>query len=109
LFFDDFEFEGAAPDGAPRADDALAAELRDGDDPTQDYYGYVLLDFAVADRDLAEAPLAAALLFADDLGLGERFRALATKELKLRKRQWTALEDTAEQIVAKASESEAEV
>jgi hypothetical protein len=109
LFFDDFEFEGDAPDGAPRADDALAAELRDGDDPTQDYYGYVLLDFAVADRDLAEAPLAAALLFADDLGLGERFRALATKELKLRKRQWTALEDTAEQIVAKASESEAEV
>ncbi len=41
-------------------DPALAEELRTDDQPMQDYYGYVLLDFVTADRDLEELPLAAA-------------------------------------------------
>ena len=67
LFSDDFAVE-------PAADGALAADLRAGDAKMHDYYCYVLLDFAVADRDLEEAPLAAALILGDDLGLGDRFR-----------------------------------
>jgi len=67
LFSDDFAVE-------PAADGALAADLRAGDAKMHDYYCYVLLDFAVADRDMEEAPLAAALIPGDDLGLGDRFR-----------------------------------
>ena len=61
-----------------------------------------------ADRDLEEAPLAAALLLSEDLGLGERFRQLAAKELNLRKKVLAALEADAGKIVAKASEEAAQ-
>jgi Zn-dependent protease with chaperone function len=100
LFFDDFE-------PAAAADAGLAAELREGDEGLLEYWGYVLLDFAAADRDLEDAPLAAALLLADELGLGERFRKLAGKELGLRKKQLEALEAGAAGIVAKAMEADA--
>ena len=98
LFFDDFAAK-------PAADAALAADLRAGDAKMHDYYCYVLLDFAVADRDLEEAPLAAALVLGDELGLGDRFRQLAVKELHLRKKQLEALDADAHRIVARAGES----
>lgn len=100
LFFEDLE-------PSVIVDRTLAAELQEGDDRLLDYWCYVLLDFAAADRDLEGAPLAAALLLANDLGLGERFRALAGKELGLRKKQLEALEAGAEGLVAKAMEADA--
>jgi len=68
----------------------------------------VLLDFAVADRDLEDASLAAALLQADALGLGERFRQVAARELGLKRRQLEALDDGAAALVAQAALAEAE-
>ena len=98
FFFDDF-----LP--ASAEDDALAGDLKEGDEKVRDYYCYVMIDFAVADRELEDASLAAALLLSDDLGLGERFRQLAVKELNLRKRQLAALEADASRIVARAAEA----
>jgi hypothetical protein len=98
LFFEDFR-------PAAAEDPSLAADLKSEDAKTVDYYCYLLLDFAVADRDLEEAPLAAALLMSDELGLGERFRQLAAKELNLRKKQMEALEADAGRIVAQAREA----
>jgi Zn-dependent protease with chaperone function len=100
LFFEDFE-------PAVAADAGLAAELGRGDEKLLDYWCYVLLDFAAADRDLEDAPLAAALLLAEELGLGAPFRKLAGKELGLRKKQLEALDAGAAQLVAKAMEAEA--
>lgn len=100
LFFDDFNGAAASPDGQ------LALDLKDVDAKLRDYYCYVLLDFAVADRDLEEAPLAAALLLADELGLGDRFRQLAAKELNLRKKQMEALDAEASKIVERAAQDE---
>jgi Zn-dependent protease with chaperone function len=103
LFFADY---GPAPASAP-ADQALRGDLTDGDDGLLDFWCYVLLDFAVADRDLEDAPLAAALLQAEALGLGDRFRKLAARELGLKRRQLEALDAGAAAMVARAAEDAA--
>ena len=95
LFFEDFQ--------PSTADRIAAADLAGKSEKLRDYYCYVLLDFATADRDLEEAPLAAALLLSDELGLGDRFLQLAAKELNLRKKQMQKLEAEAGRIVADAS------
>jgi Peptidase family M48 len=100
LFFEDFQ-------PSTTATRIEAAEFAGVSDKLRDYYCYVLLDFAAADRDLEEAPLAAALLLSDELGFGERFRQLASKELNLRKKQMQTLESDAARIVAEANEEEA--
>ncbi|HSN15267.1 MAG TPA: M48 family metalloprotease [Anaeromyxobacteraceae bacterium] len=100
LFFEDLE--PAAAD-----DPTLAGDLAAGDEKLLDYWCYVLLDFAAADRDLEDAPLAAAWLLAGELSLGERFRKLAAKELSLKRKQLEALEAGAAAIVARAAEEEA--
>ena len=68
----------------------------------------MLLDFAAADRDLEEAPLAAALLQAEALGLADRLRPLLGKELGLKRRQLEALEEGAAALVARAALAGAE-
>ena len=97
LFFDDYQ-----PPPTPTADESLAADLQTADDPLRDYYCYVLLDFATTDRDLEDAPLAAALLLAERVGLSERFEPIVRKELELRKKQWEKLRGDAAEIVARA-------
>jgi hypothetical protein len=87
LFFEDSFHEGWAPPAA--GEPALAADLPTGDAQLLDYWCYVLLDLAVADRTLGEAPLAAAHTLAGELGLGDRFRALSGKELGRRKKKLT--------------------
>jgi hypothetical protein len=97
LFFDDLE-----PADGP--DPALAAELG-GDEQLLDYWCFVLLDFAAGDRELEDAPLAAALLLAEELKLGDRFRKLAAKELGLKKKALEALEARAAATVRAAAEA----
>jgi Zn-dependent protease with chaperone function len=99
LFFDDY-----LPPEARLEDPALAEDLRSDDLPTQDYYGYVLLDFATADRDLEELPLAAAILLAEKLNIKDRFGEIARRELRLRKKQFETLDQDKEKLLAKASE-----
>ena len=68
-------------------DDSLKTDIAKGDRALQDYCCYVMLDFATADRELEQAPLAHAIGIAESLGLQERFGEIATKELRLRKQQ----------------------
>jgi hypothetical protein len=71
-----------------------------------DYFGYVLLDLATADPDLADEALAAALSCADECGFGKSLEKLARKELRLTianvselRRRWP---DIQEQLAKKA-------
>ena len=101
LFFDDYE----APKDR-RDYDSLRVEIESGDKALHDYFCYVLLDFAYADRELEEAPLAHAIGVADFIGLQERFCEIAGKELKLRKKQLEKIVAGRETIVAAAEKAE---
>jgi Zn-dependent protease with chaperone function len=98
LFFDDY-----VPPEDRLEDTSLAADLRTDDPPMQDYYGYVLLDFVTADRDLEELPLAAVLLLTEKLGLKHRFIEIAKRELRLRKKQLESIDRDKEDLLAKAN------
>ncbi len=99
LFFADY-----APPEDILVDRSLAEDIRTDDPPMQDYYGYVLLDFVTADRDLEELPLAAALLLAETLGMKDRFIGIAKRELRLRKKQLETIDQDKEKLLAKANE-----
>ena len=66
----------------------------------QEYFCFMLLDFASADRDLKEAPLALALRWTDRLELTEQFREIAQRELRLRKMQFAEIVRERDQILA---------
>jgi hypothetical protein len=99
LYFEDFTVPppSAAPDLAE-----LGSCLAQPDDQLRDYVCYVLLDFAAVDPELEEAPLAAALLLADELQLGDRLEQLATKELDLTRKEAAKLHRDAAKVVALA-------
>lgn len=99
LFFEDYQ-----PAGEPAPGDSLAADLERADDSLKDYFCYVLLDFATADRDLDDVPLAAACLLSERLGLAERFEPIVRKELQMRKKQLEKLRRDAGAIVARADQ-----
>jgi hypothetical protein len=100
-------FEGYVPPAGPLPAHA-APSLTQGEDARPapasfcDYACYVLLDFATADRDLEEAPLAAALEAAEELGIKLRFVELAQQELRLRKGQIEKLDARRERVLADA-------
>lgn len=71
-FFPDRELEEVDADVNSAVSDSVA-----------DYLGYVLLDLATADPDLAEEALAAGFSCADESGFGGSFAKLARKELRL--------------------------
>jgi hypothetical protein len=100
LFFADY-----VPPPELLNDPGLAEDLRTDDLPMQDYYGYVLLDFVTADRDLEELPLAAALVLTERLGLKSRFVEAAKRELRLRKKQIESIDQAKDDLLAKANES----
>lgn len=85
-------FEDYAPPPADAVDATLAGDLATRDPSLQDYYCYILLDFATVDRDLEELPLAAALALAQQLGFAARFKEIALKEMKLSKKRLNQLE-----------------
>lgn len=78
-------FPDAAPADAP--DDALHEAIAAAPG-VHDYVAAVLLDLAVADRTLDDVPLAQALVLAAELDLPDAFERLATKALKMTKRQF---------------------
>jgi len=102
LFFEDY-----VPPEDLLEDPALAEDLRTDDRPMQDYYGYVLLDFVTADRDLEELPLAAALVLAEKLGLKDQFTEIAKRELRLRKKQLETIDQDKEKLLAKPNQDPA--
>ncbi|WP_339906988.1 M48 family metalloprotease [Symmachiella dynata] len=103
LFFDGYE-----PPVESQIDEQLTADLQTHDAPLRDYYCYVLLDFVTTDRELDEAPLAAALQLTERLQMDSRFGELVHKELGIGKKQLAKLRRDAETIVNQAAqESEA--
>jgi hypothetical protein len=97
LFFPDF-----AP-ARTQVEGAAATELATFTDPKlREYLCYVLLDFVVADPDLDEMPLAAALEFARGLELDGVFEKLVTKELRIKPRDLKRLKEEGPSMLAKA-------
>jgi hypothetical protein len=92
------------PDFAPAStsDETLTPELRSSDAAMREYLCYLLLDFAVIDRDLEDVPLAAALDWSDRLEIAEQFEKLALKELGIGKRQLNKLKKEATAMLEKA-------
>ena len=97
LFFEDYAFPESS-----RKDPSLAEDIKTEDQPMQDYYCYVLLDFVTADRDLEEYPLAAALVLTEELGLKDRFMEIAKREMRLRKKQLEKIDYEKRNLLAKA-------
>ena len=89
-------------------DSMLAEELHLIDAKLQDYFCYLLLDFATIDPDLEEAALAAIMQFADCYGFTERFDKLLTKELKMPRRTLTRLHNEVEKILQSTALAERE-
>ena len=97
LFFDDYTTVNE-PQAEP-------PDLTADDASVQSYFCHLLLDFAAADPQLENVPLAAAILESRSLGLEDRFLSIAARELKLKKKALEKLRDDAEQILAKAGGS----
>jgi len=90
------------------AADADDAELRAQIEPASgvhDYFAAVLLDLAVADRALDDVPFAQALVLARELGLPDAFERLATKALRLSKRQFAKSRADADPLLARLLEA----
>ena len=69
---------------------------------THDYVAAVLLDFAVADRELDDVPLAAAFELAQRLGVDEPLARFVSKEMRLPKRQLTRIRQEAGALLERA-------
>ena len=98
LFFDDFR-------PAKGDDSAPGDELKFSDTKLREYVCYLLLDFAKADPDLDDMPLAAALDWSRRLELDAQFEKLAAKELKLKVRDVRRIKEQAAEMLAKAEVS----
>ena len=101
-FFPDFTVQATAA-----LEDSIISEIQKAGRSIQDYFCYVLLDFVAVDRQLEETPLAAALLLTEKLGMRERFSELASKELAIPKKRFTAIERDAAKILDRANQSAA--
>ena len=95
-------FDGYTPPSEAAGTDQLAAELRTADDSLRNYYAYVLLDFVAADAERAEPALAWAIELAEPLGLQERVREIAAKELKIGKKALDGLTKKRRDLIATA-------
>jgi len=72
-------------------------------DSLDNYFCYVLLDFATADRDLDDAPLASVLGVAEKWNIKDALIPLIRKEMKLRKNQVELCDRTKADILASAA------
>lgn len=95
LFFGDFR-------PANTNDLSPCDELKFSDPRLREYLCYVLLDFAKADPELDEMPLAAALEWSRRLELDAQFEKLAVKELKMRVRDLRRIQEQAAEMLGKA-------
>ena len=95
-FFADFK-----ADSAP--DDSLGTEVRQSPG-THDYIAYLLADFAAADRELDNVPLAAGIELAHRLGIADTFERIVLKDLALPKRQFNKLKQEAAALLTRAEQ-----
>lgn len=98
LYFDDF-----VP--GEEGGDAFVEALKTGDKRLKDYLAYVLLDFAAADPQLEEVPLAAAFSLAEPLEIADRLEELAVKELGRPKKQVAKIRKDHARLLEEAQKS----
>lgn len=82
MFFEDF-----IPAATPVPEEELIRDLDLTDPNLQQYFSYLLLDFATIDPQLEQVPLAAALQWAERLNINKKFDEALNKELKLPKKE----------------------
>ena len=95
LFFHDFRESLKSPE-------SFGLDLEAVDKKIRDYFCYLLVDFAVADRELDENSIAASFVTADSLGIADALEPLMRKELKLLKKDVTRIRKNAAETVSKA-------
>ena len=98
LYFGDLE-PGAAPE-VPLSEIARAAAA--ADDAYREWLAYVLLDFALADRELGEPAQALALVTAAEIGVSAPLEERMKKELKLTKKELEVLKKAAPELARAA-------
>jgi hypothetical protein len=98
LFFDDF-----TPARTP--DESYLSDLRFADPKLREFISFLLLDFAVADPELDQMPLAAALHLAEQLEIGKEFQKIVSKELKIRAKDLDKLKTEAPDLLANAEKA----
>jgi Zn-dependent protease with chaperone function len=98
LFFPDFQ-------PAVRRDPATLDGLRFSEPSLRNYISALLTDFARADPDLDEMPLAAAFDLSRQLEMDDLFEKLVTKELKIKTRDLKRLKERAADMLAAADAS----
>jgi hypothetical protein len=98
LFFENFQ---------PANGDASSIDdLKSADSKLREYLCYVLLDFAKADPELEELPLAAAIELSRQLEFDAQFEKLAAKELKMRVRDVRRIKEQAPEMLAREENGE---
>jgi hypothetical protein len=95
LFFPDFKPGGVRNGFEPESFKTKSRKVRE-------YYCYLLLDFVVADSELNEMPLAAALEMSKRLEIDEEFDRLVSKELKVKGRELAKIKAQAANMLAAA-------
>ena len=80
----------------------LIRDLGHASDHLNDYWCYLLLDLAMADRDLEDLGILAGQLTAQRLGLHEQFDTVANKEVKVTKRRLGEIWSERERLQAAA-------
>lgn len=88
---------------ADAIDAALTADMAAAGD-THDYLAALLMDFCVADRELDDVPIAAALQLAAQLGVADAFERMALKELAWPKRQFNKIRQDAPLLLERAEQ-----
>lgn len=94
MFFDDIR---------PGSEELKVEQWKLSDPKLREYFCYLLLDFAVADPELEEMPLMAALEITNQLEWEKVFDKLATKELKVKAKDLKRLREQAPEMLAKAN------
>jgi hypothetical protein len=85
-------------------DTALDNEIKEAPG-IHDYVSYLLLDLAVADRELDDIPLAAGVEMAQRLGIADTFERNVLKNLSLPKRQFNKLKKDAATLMEQAEKN----
>ncbi|MFT6861713.1 MAG: hypothetical protein ACJAVK_000266 [Akkermansiaceae bacterium] len=95
LFFHDFRESLASPG-------TFVLNLGGVDKKIRDYFCYLLVDFAVADRELDENSIAASFVTAESFAIADALEPLMREELKLRKKDVIRIRKEATETVSKA-------
>ena len=106
LFFSDINCASAtSPANDAVSPVNIATIIANGDETLPRYFSSILLDFVTADRDIQKSALAWATQKADAWDIAECFAEFATKELKLRKKQFRQICTDAEPLIKIAETS----